>query len=290
MNGIETKDIERIVASVITQLRPAPSGGGQCLGAVPAEVSAHHVHLDTSALEKLFGVGFKLTPKRPLSQPGQFLSEERVKLVTAKGEIANVAVLGPVRAHVQVELSCTDARALGINPPLRLSGDLSGAEDVILVGPKGVLEAKGSAIIAKAHVHMTKEDAAKFGVSDGEHVCARFDGERSATLNDVIVRVSDTSALALHIDYDEANAAMFSGSGSAVLSKGGCSQPTSAAPVCEPEKKSSKTGKRKLITEEAAKAMAAQGVEPEPGDMLTPAAKDIFRAAERDRKGKRGSV
>lgn len=291
MNGIETKDIERIVASVITQLRPAPSGGGQCLGAVPAEVSAHHVHLDTSALEKLFGAGYKLTPKRPLSQPGQFLSEERVKLVTAKGEIANVAVLGPVRDHVQVELSFTDARALGINPPLRLSGDLSGAEDVIIVGPKGVLEARGSAIIAKAHVHMTKEDAAKFGVSDGEHVCAHFEGPRSTTLNDVIVRVSDTSALALHIDFDEANAAMFSGSGSAVLSRGCCGpMMNSTAPACEPEKKSAKSGKRKLITEEAAKAMAAQGVEPDPGDMLTPAAKDIFRAAERDRKGKRGSV
>ena len=290
MNALETKDIERIVASVITQLRPAPSGGGQCLGAVPAEVSAHHVHLDTFALAKLFGPGYQLTPKRPLSQPGQFLSEERVKLVTPKGEIANAAVLGPVRDHVQVELSFTDARQLGIDPPLRLSGDLSGAEDVIIVGPKGVLEAKGSAIIAKAHVHMTKEDAAKFGVSDGEHVCARFEGERSTTLNDVIVRVSDASALALHIDYDEANAAMFSGSGSAFLSKGGCSQPMSAAPVCEPEKKSVNTGKRKLITEEAAKAMAAQGIEPAPGELLTPAAKDVFRAAERDRKGKRGSV
>ena len=290
MNSIEAKDIERIVESVISQLRPAPSGQGGCLGSVPAEVSAHHVHLDKRALEKLFGPGYKLTPKRSLSQPGQFLSEERVKLVTEKGEIANVAVLGPLREQVQVELSFTDAKQLGINPPLRLSGDLSGAADVIIVGPKGVYEAKGSAIAAKAHLHMTCEDAAKFGVSDGEHVCARFDGPRSTTLNDVIVRVSDTSALALHIDYDEANAAMFSGSGSAVILKCGCTQPINAVPVCETEKKNAPSGKRKLITEETARAMVLQGLVPETGELLTPAAKDIFRAAARDLKGKRGSL
>lgn len=291
MNSIEAKDIERIVEAVMSQFPASSAGCGECLGAVPAEVSAHHVHLDKAALEQLFGRDYKLTPKRPLSQPGQFLSEERVKLVTEKGEIANVAVLGPMREHVQVELSFTDAKQLGIAPPLRLSGDLSGAADVFIVGPKGVLAAKGSAIVAKAHVHMTKQDAAKFGVSDGEHVCARFDGPRSATLNDVIVRVSDTSALALHIDYDEANAAMFSGSGTAVLSRGGSpSRPVSTVPVCKPEKKSAQPGKRKLITEETARAMVSQGQEPEPGELLTPAAKDIFRAAERDRKGKRGSI
>ena len=281
MNTIEVKDIERIVEAVLSQCRPLSSGEGQCLGVVPAEVSAHHVHLDQRALEQLFGRDGKLTPKRPLSQPGQFLSEERVKLVTAKGEIANVAVLGPLREHVQVELSLTDAKQLGIDAPLRLSGDLAGAGDVIIVGPKGVCEAKGSVIVAKAHVHMTKHDAAKFGVSDGEHVCAALSGQRTITLNDVIVRVSEASALALHRDFDEANAAMFSGSGSAVLSRGGCSQPPVAAPVCEPEQKSARSGKKKLITEEAARAMVSQGVEPAPGDMLTPAAKDVFAAAAR---------
>lgn len=291
MSGIEAKDIERIVESVLSQVVPAAPGREQPLGTVPAEVSAHHVHLDTAALEKLFGPGYRLTPKRPLSQPGQFLSEERVKLVTAKGEIANVAVLGPVRPHVQVELSFTDSRQLGIDPPLRLSGDLSGAADVIIVGPKGVYEARGSVIAAKAHVHMTEQDAAKFGVSDGEHVCARLDGPRSVTLNDVIVRVTDTSALALHIDYDEANAAMFSGSGNAVISRCACSctaQPS--APVCEPEVKGGRSGRKKLVTEENARAMVAQGLEPSAGDMLTPAAKDVFIRAARDRNGKRGSL
>ena len=281
MNNIEVKDIEKIVEAVLSQFSPSAAGQSQCLGVVPAEVSARHVHLDKAALEQLFGRDYKLTPKRSLSQPGQFLSEERVKLVTAKGEIANVAVLGPVRPHVQVELSFTDAKQLGVDVPLRLSGDLSGAGDVIIVGPKGVYEAKGSAIAAKAHVHMTKQDAAKFGVSDGEHVCASLDGPRSVTLNDVIVRVTDTSALALHIDYDEANAAMFSGSGSAVISRCACSQPSPVSvPVCEPEKKA-KSGRRKLITEEAARAMVSQGLEPSAGDMLTPAAKDVFSAAAR---------
>lgn len=295
MNRIESKDIERIVEAVMAHVGTAASDGEACLGSVPAEVSARHVHLDKTSIEQLFGKGYNLTPKRSLSQPGQFLSEERVKLVTEKGEIANVAVLGPLREHTQVELSFTDARQLGINPPLRLSGDLSGAGDVILVGPKGVYHAKGSVIAAKAHVHMTRADAEKFRVRDGEHVCARLNGARSVTLNDVIVRVSDTSTLALHIDYDEANAAMFGGSGSAVISKCGSRQNVQSLPaqeaVCTGNgEKAPPAGKKRLITEELAREMVSQGLKPSDGDMLTPAAKDVFGAAERARKGERGNV
>ena len=287
--NIEAKDIERIVEDVMSQLRDTPAKTGLCLGNVPAEVSARHVHLDKTALEELFGKGSSLTPKRPLSQPGQFLSEERVKLVTEKGEIANVAVLGPVREHTQVELSFTDAKQLGITPPLRLSGDLSGAGDVIIVGPAGVINAKGSVIAAKAHVHMTKKDAARFGVSDGERVCARLDGARSVTYNDVTVRVSDASALALHIDYDEANAAGFNGSGSAVISKCGACQSVPAEHN-ESCKKAPDKSKKRLITETEAKDMVSRELKPTDCDMLTPSARDVFRAAERCRKGERGSI
>lgn len=166
---------------------------------------------------------------------------------------------------------------------------------MILVGPKGVYHARGSVIVAKAHVHMTKRDAEQFRVRDGERVCARLDGARSLTLNDVIVRVSDTSALALHMDYDEANAAMFSGSGSAVISKCGGSQSLQSMPaqqaVCAgSEEKNPTAGKKRLITEALAREMVSQGLSPADGDMLTPAAKDVFRAALSGRKGERGSV
>ena len=178
---------------------------------VPVEVSARHVHLTKEALEVLFGPGYQLKRKRSLSQPGQYLCAERVKLVTVRGQLDNVAILGPLRDEIQVELSLTDARTLGVKAPICLSGDLEGAADVLIVGPAGVVTAKGSVMIAKAHVHMTPEDAARYGVSHGEHVSIRLGTERVLTLNDVIVRVSPNYALAVHIDFDEANAAQVSG-------------------------------------------------------------------------------
>ena len=159
------------------------------------------------AIDVLFGEN--LHEKSPLSQPGQYASEERVRLVTAKGEIDNVVVLGPPRGAVQVEMSLTDARILGITIPVNLSGDLKGAADVILVGPKGIYNAVGSVIASKAHIHMTPEDARLYGVEDGDSVAVRLETERPVTIDDVIIRVSEKFSLAMHMDYDEANACSY---------------------------------------------------------------------------------
>ncbi len=171
------------------------------------EASGRHVHLTQEAIDVLFGG--PLHERNALSQPGQYAAEERVRLVTPKGEIDGVVVLGPPRGEIQVELSLTDARLLGINIPINLSGDLKGAGDVILVGPKGIYNAPGSAIAAKAHIHMTPADAALYGVEDGDSVAVRVGDERPVIFDDVIIRVSDKFALAMHMDYDEANASSY---------------------------------------------------------------------------------
>jgi propanediol utilization protein len=218
MNYFSEKDIRDIVAGVISG---AGAGTSVPTGqTVPVEISARHVHLTEEALSVLFGAGYQLSQKRDLSQPGQFLAQERVKLVTRKGEIDNVAVLGPARKQVQVELSLTDARSLGLNVPVNLSGDLTGGADVVIVGPQGIVEAKGAAIAARAHVHMTPKDAREYQVQDGQEVSIRLNTGRPITLDGVMVRVREDFQLAVHVDYDEANAASVSGEITGFLLKG----------------------------------------------------------------------
>ena len=171
------------------------------------ETSARHVHLSKEDLAKLFGEGAELTFKKALSQPGQFACEERVKLVGPKKEIANVIILGPVRPATQIELSYTDARTLGIDAPLRESGNVAGTPGLKLVGPAGEVDVAEGAIVAKRHIHMTPADAETYGVENGQIVSVKIDSERSAVLGDVVVRVNPNFALAMHIDTDEANAA-----------------------------------------------------------------------------------
>jgi len=171
------------------------------------ETSARHVHLSKEDLAKLFGEGAELTFKKALSQPGQFACEERVKLVGPKKEIANVIILGPVRPATQIELSYTDARTLGIDAPLRESGNVAGTPGLKLVGPAGEVDVAEGAIIAKRHIHMTPADAETYGVENGQIVSVKIDSERSAVLGDVVVRVNPNFSLAMHIDTDEANAA-----------------------------------------------------------------------------------
>jgi len=178
---------------------------------VPVEVSARHVHLCAADVEALFGPGHRLTRKRDLSQGGEFLSEERVTLRGPKGEMQNVAVLGPERSATQVELSGSDARALGIQAPLRLSGDLQGAADCAILSGRAELSARGSAIIARNHLHLTPADAAEMGLRDGQTVEVRVEGERPVTFSKVAVRVNPQARKFMHIDFDEANAALING-------------------------------------------------------------------------------
>ena len=172
------------------------------------ETSARHIHLTDAAVKALYGEGAELTVKKMLSQPGQFATaNEKIKLVGPKGEMM-VSVLGPTRKDNQIELSYTDARALGLKGvPVRESGDVAGTPGLKMVGPAGELEVEAGAIIAKRHIHMTPADAEGLGVSNGEVVKVLVKSERTTIYDDVVVRVSPSYALAMHIDTDECNAA-----------------------------------------------------------------------------------
>lgn len=179
---------------------------------VLVEVSARHVHVTKEVLETLFGKGYELTPKKDLSQPGQFACEERVTIVGAKRELAGVSILGPVRPETQVEISLTDARSIGVSAPVRESGDIAGSGACKLVGPCGEVELKEGVIAAKRHIHMTPADAEIMGVCDKQIVKVAMNTEgRKTVYDDVVVRVSDKYALAMHIDTDESNAAGIAG-------------------------------------------------------------------------------
>ncbi len=176
------------------------------------EISARHIHVSQQDLETLFGAEHQLTAKKELSQPGQFACEEKVLLKGPKGEM-KVTILGPTRSKTQVELSLTDARALGVKALIRESGDIEGTQGVTLVGPVGTVEAQVGVIAAKRHIHMTEADATTLSVNNGDVVNVKIEAEgRSLIFGDTVVRVSDSYALAMHIDTDEANAAGISGS------------------------------------------------------------------------------
>lgn len=207
MNEQVMKDVlEGVIRNVIGELAgrapasPACGGSGE---AIPVELSARHVHLSEEDAIALFGA--PLTPARDLSQPGQFLCKERVRLIGPKGVMDNVAVLGPSRGKSQVEISKTDARILGVNAPVRQSGDLDGTPGIILTSDTHIVGLEEGVIIAARHIHMSTEDAKRFGVSDNDLVCVRLGTERPLILEDVLVRVSDKFKLAMHIDPDEGN-------------------------------------------------------------------------------------
>ena len=173
---------------------------------IPIEVSAHHAHLAQADVDKLFGPGHQLTPEHELSQPGQFACAEKVDLVGPKGRIANVRVLGPTRKETQVEIAMTEQFKLGVQPPIRQSGDLANTPGITLEGPAGSTLLPRGVICAQRHIHMSPEDAMRFRLRDRYVVRVRIEGEREVTYGDVVVRVNPDFRLAMHIDTDEGNA------------------------------------------------------------------------------------
>ncbi|HON42161.1 MAG TPA: phosphate propanoyltransferase [Bacillota bacterium] len=174
---------------------------------VPVGVSNRHLHVTQDDLEALFGKGYQLRVKKDLSQKGQFAAEETVTLVGPKAAMANVRILGPCRKRTQVEVSRTDCFQLGLNPPVKDSGDLDGSESIKIVGPKGEVTISTGVILAKRHIHMTPEEAEKLGVCDRDVVMVRAPGERALIFDEVLVRVHPTFTWEMHVDTDEANAA-----------------------------------------------------------------------------------
>ena len=192
---MENTDMQAVAKAVLARLF------------IELEASGRHVHVTEAQAQQLFG--HKLTPKRPLSQPGQYLANERVMVIGPKGSFENVAVLGPERKEAQVEISLTDGRSLGITPPIRLSGNVKDSPGAVLQGPKGQVKLNQGVIAAQRHIHMTPEDAQRMGVKDKQTVRLQVFTDRPLIFEDVQVRVSKDFATFVHLDYDEANACGF---------------------------------------------------------------------------------
>ena len=171
-------------------------------------VSNRHVHLSKEHLELLFGKDYELTVDRPLTQPGQFAATDYVTIKTEKSEINKVRILGPVREYTQVEISLTDAYKLGLKPPIRESGNIKGSAPITIVGPKGSIDLKEGCILANRHIHMSEEDATKYGLHNREEVSVYIDGEKGGRLDHVFIKTSKEAYLELHLDTDDGNAHM----------------------------------------------------------------------------------
>lgn len=179
---------------------------------VPVASSARHIHLCRADVEKLFGKGYQLQKFRDLSQPGQFACKEQLTVVGPKGQLQKVRVLGPERKATQVEIAFTDSFALGIRPPVRMSGKTSGTPGCKLIGPAGEAEISEGVIVAARHLHLSAAQAAMFGLKDGQSISLRSEGERAVVFENVIVRAGNGHDMEVHIDTDEANAAAMAGS------------------------------------------------------------------------------
>jgi putative phosphotransacetylase len=174
---------------------------------VPIGISARHIHLSAQHINQLFGNGYYLKVMKELSQPGQFAAEETVAVIGPKGKFDKVRILGPARKQTQIEISRTDAYYLGVNPPVRESGNIEGTPGLKVVGPQGEIELEKGVIVAARHIHFHTHDASKWGIVDKQLLRVKLSGERPLVFEDVVARVSDQYALDMHIDTDEGNAA-----------------------------------------------------------------------------------
>lgn len=173
---------------------------------IPVSISARHIHLNREALDVLYGEGYELTVFKELSQPGQFASNEKLTVAGPKGSFQGVRILGPLRGANQVEVSMTDARKLGIDPPVRSSGDIKGSAAVTLIGPRGSVVLEEGCIVSERHIHMSPADAEHYDVLDMEKVMVKVHNAKGGILDNVFVRVRDDFELDMHIDTDDANA------------------------------------------------------------------------------------
>lgn len=197
--------VEGLVREIVSKQLAVRADEGQPTLAVHA--SARHMHISREHLDQLFGPGYELTAERPLYQEGNYAAKEMLTLIGPRSRlISNLRILGPPRPRTQVELALTDAASLGLEIPIRLSGDLDGTPGAILMGPKGMVEIKEGVIRAARHVHMSPEDAAHYGVAQGDRMKLRVGGEQGLTFEDVQVRIGEGYRLDVHLDTDEANA------------------------------------------------------------------------------------
>ncbi|HFI0342700.1 TPA: ethanolamine utilization phosphate acetyltransferase EutD [Streptococcus suis] len=207
--------LERIIDKIAAKVRDELDGSFEI------EASGRHIHLSQEDLEKLFGKDYTLTKAKDLSQPGQYACKERLTILGPKGAFQNVVILGPVRGASQVEVSLTDCLKLGLNAPIRESGQIENTPGIILVNGSKVVSLEKGLIVAKRHIHMTPEDAAKANVVNQEIVQVQVGGERGLIFDDVVIRVHPKFATYMHIDYDEANACGFKkGMRGRILKKG----------------------------------------------------------------------
>lgn len=255
---------------------PSPTTGtsqwreGRAVGpAIPVAVSNRHIHVSRSAVETLFGAGHRLTPDRPITQPGQFAAVERVNVVGPAGTIDGVRIVGPAREDTQVELALSDCRRLGISAPIRASGETSASAPIRLEGPAGSLDLKQGAIVASRHLHLSPADAARLNLETGDRVDIQVGSEtRPATLHAVLVRSGETHATELHVDVDEARALdLTDGARGTIVGRGA----RSPAPG---------RSRRRLVTEQDVAAFAAEGQTLSNASqyILTPAARDRAKA------------